>query len=105
MQICTRNCHWFQGRRDDASQAGRPSGHQALHGPGGCCCLLVCLPVCLLVYSQILDKSLDADNFGHFKAADMYAFALVVWEVLQRVEVNKQTSKQTNKQVNNPEAG
>ena len=39
--------------------------------------------------SQILNKTLDPTNFAHFKMADMYAFALVLWEVLTRVEVRE----------------
>ena len=33
---------------------------------------------------QVLDETLNKSSFESFKAADMYAFGLVVWEVARR---------------------
>ncbi|VDK87752.1 unnamed protein product [Litomosoides sigmodontis] len=35
---------------------------------------------------ELLDKSLNIKNFHHFKMADIYSFALVIWEILLRIE-------------------
>ena len=33
---------------------------------------------------EVLDETLNKSSFESFKAADMYAFGLVVWEVARR---------------------
>uniref|UniRef100_A0A158Q8S6 receptor protein serine/threonine kinase n=1 Tax=Elaeophora elaphi TaxID=1147741 RepID=A0A158Q8S6_9BILA len=35
---------------------------------------------------EVLDKSLNVKNFHHFKMADIYSFALVIWEILRRIQ-------------------
>ncbi|CAG9535673.1 unnamed protein product [Cercopithifilaria johnstoni] len=35
---------------------------------------------------ELLDKSLNVKNFHHFKMADIYSFALVIWEILRRIQ-------------------
>lgn len=37
---------------------------------------------------EVLDKSLNVKNFHHFKMADIYSFALVIWEILRRIQVS-----------------
>ncbi|VDK20705.1 unnamed protein product [Anisakis simplex] len=37
---------------------------------------------------EVLDKSLNAKNFYHFKMADIYSFSLVLWEILRRIQEN-----------------
>lgn len=36
---------------------------------------------------EVLDKTLNSRNFHHFKMADIYSFALVIWEILRRIQV------------------
>ena len=33
---------------------------------------------------QVLDETLNKSNIEYFKAADMYAFGLVLWEITRR---------------------
>ena len=33
---------------------------------------------------QVLDETLNKSNIESFKAADMYAFGLVLWEITRR---------------------
>lgn len=37
---------------------------------------------------EVLDKTLNVKNFHHFKLADIYSFALVIWEILRRIQVS-----------------
>ena len=35
---------------------------------------------------EVLNRSLNAANFEEFKWADIYSFALLLWEILNRIE-------------------
>lgn len=37
---------------------------------------------------EVLDETIDIDNFASFKQSDMYSFGLVLWEMLRRCAVN-----------------
>ena len=37
---------------------------------------------------ELLDESLNADDFESFKKADVYSFSLVLWEIAQRCLIN-----------------
>ena len=39
---------------------------------------------------EILDETINMQNFESFKAADMYALGLVFWEILRRCRTNPQ---------------
>lgn len=36
---------------------------------------------------EILDNTLDVKNFIHLKQTDIYAFSLVLWEIIRRIRV------------------
>lgn len=36
---------------------------------------------------EVLDKTLNVKDFNSFKQADIYSYALVLWELARRVEV------------------
>lgn len=36
---------------------------------------------------EVLDETLDASQFEAYKMADMYSFALVMWELVRRCVV------------------
>ncbi|VDP11304.1 unnamed protein product [Onchocerca flexuosa] len=42
---------------------------------------------------EVLDKSLNVKNFHHFKMADIYSFALVIWEILRRIQEDNRLSR------------
>lgn len=36
---------------------------------------------------EVLARSLNINNFDEFKAADIYSYSLVLWEIFQMVQV------------------
>ena len=42
---------------------------------------------------EVLDETLNKSSFESFKAADMYAFGLVVWEVARRTLTTEKVKK------------
>ena len=41
---------------------------------------------------EILDGSINGSSFSAYKQADMYALSLVMWEILQRCEIEGNVS-------------
>ena len=42
---------------------------------------------------EVLDESLNKSSFESFKAADMYAFGLVLWEITRRTLTTEKVGK------------
>ena len=36
---------------------------------------------------EVLDESYNRELFDHYKAIDVYGYALVMWEILNRTEI------------------
>lgn len=36
---------------------------------------------------ELLARTLNITNFDEFKCADIYSYALVLWEICQRIEI------------------
>ena len=43
---------------------------------------------------QVLDETLNKSNIESFKAADMYAFGLVLWEITRRTLTGDKVTSQ-----------
>ena len=52
---------------------------------------------------EILNKTLNPNNFEEFKCADIYSFSLVLWEIINCIQLptTNNYSKQIIKQQNN----
>lgn len=73
-----------------------PSRHQTLHVPRGSIynCLFneiqkmswsrCSIHINLIIFSQVLDESMNMNHFDSFKRADVYAFGLILWEIARR---------------------
>ena len=56
--------------------------------------LKICLTHVNKITLQVLDETLNKSNIESFKAADMYAFGLVLWEITRRTLTGDKVTSQ-----------